>query len=206
MLAIAVNSFTQLIEQFLEIQNSDEHHFHNFNKHKFSHQVMLVQDVKHQWGSFYDMFKQIWELQKAVTEWVKKNKIVYDILQLSDEEWSHIDVLLKLLESFSQLTFAIDITADVNIHEIFQLYNWLFEQLERAKNVWTTRRDILYREKLLKAIKTAQDKLNEYYFRTDDDHDIFYNLGTVLDSIRKLSIYKICAFNWDLISSLTTHF
>jgi hypothetical protein len=138
------------------------------------------------------MLERIWELQKAVIEWVKKNRAAYAVLQLNEEEWGHIDVLLELLKPFSQLTFAISTSLDVSVHEVFRLYNWLFEQLEHAKKEWEAKTDVSYRGELIKAITAARDKLDEYYSRTDGDHGTFYNLGTVLDPTRKLQYYEVC--------------
>jgi hypothetical protein len=97
---------------------------------------------------------------------------------MKDEEWGLVDDLLKILQPLSRITTVIGTTLDVSIHQIFQLYNWLFEQLETAKETWKAKaRNSKYADELLRGIEAAHDKLAEYYGKTEGDTGTFYNLG-----------------------------
>jgi hypothetical protein len=64
------------------------------------------------------------------------------------------------------------------------LYNWLFEQLETAKEASKTEA----RNELLRAIEAAHDKLIMCYSKKiEGDTGTFYSLGAILNPSTKLS-------------------
>ena len=111
---------------------------------------------------------------------------------MKSEEWQQIDQLLIVLKSFSQLTNAIDTTCSVSIHEMFCLYNWIFEQLNQSEKLWKADKQSWHVGNLLKAIAAAKKKLREYYSATENSAETFYNLKTILNSAQKLDLYKVC--------------
>jgi hypothetical protein len=140
------------------------------------------------------MLERAWEMKAAIRKWLNLdvNRRRYAVLVMKDEEWGLVDDLLKILQPFSLITTAIGTTLDVSIHQIFQLYNWLFEQLEVAKETWKTKaRNSKYADELLRAIEAAHNKLAEYYGKTDGDSGTFYNLGAILNPSTKLSLYEV---------------
>jgi hypothetical protein len=142
----------------------------------------------------------LWEIKVAIRKWLNLdvNKRRYAVLVMKDEEWGLVDDLLKILQPFyliSVITTAIGTTLDVTIPRIFQLYNWLFKQLETAKETLKTQaRNSKYADKLLQAIEAAHDKLAEYYGKTEGETGTFYNLGAVLNPSMKLSLYEVSIF------------
>ena len=143
------------------------------------------------------MLERAWEMKAAIRKWLNLdvNRRRYAVLVMKDEEWGLVDDLLKILQPFSLITTAIGTTLDVSIHQIFQLYNWLFEQLEVAKETWKTKaRNSKYADELLRAIEAAHNKLAEYYGKTDGDSGTFYNLGAILNPSTKLSLYEVSIF------------
>jgi hypothetical protein len=143
------------------------------------------------------MLERAWEMKAAIRKWLNLdvNRRRYAVLVMKDEEWGLVDDLLKILQPFSLFTTAIGTTLDVSIHQIFQLYNWLFEQLEAAKETWKTKaRNSKYADELLRAIEAAHNKLAEYYGKTDGDSGTFYNLGAILNPSTKLSLYEVSIF------------
>jgi hypothetical protein len=74
---------------------------------------------------------------------------------------------------------------------MFQLYNWLFEQLEKVGDIWRAKAHrSKHAEELVQAINAARVKLAEYYGKTDGDTGTFYNLATILNPSTKLSLYE----------------
>jgi len=143
------------------------------------------------------MLERAWEMKAAIRKWLNLdvNRRRYAVLVMKDEEWGLVDDLLKILQPFSLITTAIGTTLDVSIHQIFQLYNWLFEQLEVAKETWKTKaRNSKYADELLRAIEAAHNKLAEYYGKTDGDSGTFYNLAAILNPSTKLSLYEVSIF------------
>ena len=143
------------------------------------------------------MLERAWEMKAAIRKWLNLdvNRRRYAVLVMKDEEWGLVDDLLKILQPFSLITTAIGTTLDVSIHQIFQLYNWLFEQLEAAKETWKTKaRNSKYADELLRAIEAAHNKLAEYYGKTDGDSGTFYNLDAILNPSTKLSLYEVSIF------------
>jgi hypothetical protein len=141
------------------------------------------------------MLERAWEMKSAIRKWLnlEANKGRYGMLHLKDEEWTQVDTLLQILAPFSQLTTAIGTTLDVSVHEMFRLYNWLFEQLEDAGKEWKSKaRRVKYAEELVHAIEAAREKLSEYYGKTDGDTGTFYNLASILNPTNKLTLYKVC--------------
>lgn len=133
-------------------------------------------------------------MKSAIRKWLNldANKGRYGMLHLKDEEWAQVDSLLQILAPFSQLTAAIGTTLDVSVHEMFRLYNWLFEQLESAERKWKSQaRRVKYADELVQAISSAREKLSEYYGKTEGETGTFYNLASVLNPTNKLTLYKV---------------
>lgn len=144
------------------------------------------------------MLERAWEMKIAIRKWLNldNNKIRYSVLHMKDEEWGLVDNLLNILQPFSRITTAIGTTLGVTIHQTFQLYNWLFEQLEKMEKFWQTKaRRSKYADELLQAIKAGRDKLAEYYGKTDGGAGTFYNLAAILNPTTKLSLYEVSAFD-----------
>jgi hypothetical protein len=192
-LAIAVNSSPQQLAAFKAIQDPDDRAFRD-SKASSSIRVGLIQDVKTRWGSAYDMLERAWEMKTAIRKWLNlsMNKQRYMVLQLKEEEWDLVDDLLKILQPFSRITTAIGTTLEASVHQMFQLYNWLFEQLESAQRIWKAKaRHSKYAEELVQAIQAACEKLAEYYGKTEGDTGTFYNLAAILNPSTKLSLYEV---------------
>ncbi|KAL2005531.1 hypothetical protein VTN00DRAFT_2742 [Thermoascus crustaceus] len=139
------------------------------------------------------MLERAWEMKSAIRKWLNldANKTRYGMLHLKDEEWVQVDSLLQILAPFSQLTTAIGTTLDISVHEMFRLYNWLFDQLESAEKKWKGQaRSMKYAYELVQAIAAACEKLSEYYGKTEGDTGTFYNLASILNPTNKLTLYK----------------
>jgi hypothetical protein len=195
-LATAVNSSPEQLASFKSIQDPGDRAFRDPSRASLV-RVGLIQDAETRWGSTYDMLERALEMKITIRKWLNldTNRRRYSMLCLRDEEWAQVDSLLQILAPFSELTTAIGTTLDVSVHEMFRLYNWLFEQLESAERKWKgqTRR-VKYAEELVYAIAAARENLSEYYGRTDGDTEAFYSLASILNPTNKLTLYKVCTW------------
>lgn len=53
-------------------------------------------------------------------------------LALNPEEWCQIDYLLWIIQPFFQFTTVLSKTKDVTVHNVFSIYNKLFDHLEKS--------------------------------------------------------------------------
>ena len=98
--------------------------------------------------------------------------------------------ILSCLCSFSILTTLISTTLQVSVHVVFQLFSWLFDEIEKIEKNLKKRRE---KEKieLLEALKKAKKKLMIYYEKTSDIYDYFFNLAIILNSSIRKILYQI---------------
>jgi len=98
--------------------------------------------------------------------------------------------ILSCLQSFSILITLIDITLQVNVHVVFQLFSWLFDEIKKIeKNLKKKRQK--KKIKLLKTLNETKKKLIIYYEKTSDIYDHFFNLVIILNSSIKKMLYQI---------------
>ncbi|OXV09426.1 hypothetical protein Egran_02811 [Elaphomyces granulatus] len=91
----------------------------------------------------------------------------YATLMMAEEEWKMVDILLNVLQPFNDVTTAISTSLEPSIHEVFRLYSWIFDEIEKS-------RDLFLKEPL------------------DPRPRTIYNLGTILDPLKKTEkSYKI---------------
>jgi hypothetical protein len=159
-----------------------------------SGKVSLIRDVKHRWGSSYNMFERAWELKKALRKWIKADgNDRFRNLSVQDSEWKKISHILSCLQPFSILTTVIGTTLQVSIHSVFRLFNWLFDEIEKIEKNLKKKRGKEETE-LLTALKAGKEKLAIYYGKTSGIYGRFFNLATLLDpSIRK-GLYQVSFF------------
>ena len=98
--------------------------------------------------------------------------------------------ILSCLHSFSILTTLISTTLQVNVHVVFQLFSWLFDEIKKIEKNLKKRRE---KEKieLLEALKKAKKKLMIYYEKTLNIYDCFFNLAIILNSSIRKILYQI---------------
>ena len=109
--------------------------------------------------------------------------------KLNKDEWRQIDYLLCLTKPFYKFTTVLSKTKDLTIHNVFRVYNRLFDhfdasirQLERKKVAW--------KKEILRGLNAGRAKLSEYYTKTDDMHRNLYAIGTILAPQHKLQFFS----------------
>ena len=114
-------SSSQWEQKFMKNQNSDDQEFvFNTSASHFSIKIELIQNVKHRWSSFYNMFERAWELKKIIQKWIKAdNNDWFKNLYVQNNEWKKMTNIFSCFWSFSILITLIDITFQVSVHVVF---------------------------------------------------------------------------------------
>ncbi len=98
----------------------------------------------------------------------------------------------NLLNSFYECTLIVLWTTNTDIHLKFQIFNAIFNHLEQIeKNI--RRSTCSSSAVIVKTCKKVSIKLVKYYVKIKYSNETIYNLANILNSIIKLSLYKI----WD---------
>ncbi|KAJ6038847.1 hypothetical protein N7460_007564 [Penicillium canescens] len=110
-------------------------------------------------------------------------------LQLDQEQWRQIDYLLLTTEPFFRFTTALSKTKDVTVHLIFAIYNKLFDHLEKLIRQ-LRRKKVAWKKLMLTALRAAEEKLRQYYSKTEDVHGDIFAIGTMLAPQHKLRFFR----------------
>src|SRR5437660_9178729 len=95
-----------------------------------------------------------------------------------------------LPETLVRLHPAVSSGHNVTIHNAFFIYNDIFDHIEKQrKRIRTIGRDKSWALGLLAATKACRLVLQKYYSRTEKQ-SLIYNLATILDPSKKLSLYS----------------
>lgn len=97
-----------------------------------------------------------------------------------------LDVILKVLCPFHIATKQLSSNSEPTIHLIWRTYNDFFNALNSIEGSLN-----LYKVDLKPAIKAAFDKISEYYLWTYNKDGLFYNIGVVLNPMKRLTIYNV---------------
>jgi hypothetical protein len=111
------------------------------------------------------------------------------IPMLTQEEWRHLDYLIKLLHPFAVFTEAMSrIEKGPTVHLVFALYNALFEHLEENEKKFTRKR-VLWKRTMLDAVRAGYKKLKRYYAKTTKNVGSIYATATILSPKHKLDYF-----------------
>lgn len=109
--------------------------------------------------------------------------------KLNKEEWRQIDYLLCLTEPFYKFTTVLSKTKDVTIHNVFRVYNRLFDHFD-ASIRQLKRKKVAWKKEMLRGLNAGRAKLSEYYTKTDDMHRNLFAIGTILAPQHKLQFFS----------------
>lgn len=109
--------------------------------------------------------------------------------QLNKDEWRQVDYLLCLTEPFYRFTTRLSKTKNVTIHNVFRVYNTLFDHLE-ASIRQLRRKKMPWKQAMIRALEAGKTKLSVYYTQTDQMHSNLYAIGTILAPQHKLQFFS----------------
>jgi hypothetical protein len=139
------------------------------------------------------------KLRHALNRYHAKHEVEY--LQLSFTEWSQIEYLIDLTKMFCVFIKLIEQSKQSIIHHVFDIYNKLFDHLEQAR-ARLSRKRMLWKRALMLDIETADNKLRQYYVRTQKSLRHLYEKATLLFLNKKNVIFKNS--NWTVSSFEST--
>lgn len=133
------------------------------------------------------MLQRARRLSKEFDEYCSEHN--YPQFKLNSEEWRQVDYLLCITQPFHRWTTAISKIKDVTIHQIFRIYNKLFDhfdfsisQLKRKRVAWKTT--------MREALEAGRQKLSDYYSQTENVHGNLFAVGTILAPQHKLQFFS----------------
>jgi len=109
--------------------------------------------------------------------------------KINTEEWRQIDYLLCLTQPFYKWTTGLSKIKDVTVHNVFRVYNKLFDHLE-ASIRQLERKKVPWKQAMLRALCAGKEKLSVYYHKTEQIHGNLYAIGTILAPQHKLQFFS----------------
>ena len=152
----------------------------------------LFQDVNTRWDSTCHMLIRALKLRQALNRYHDKHEAEY--LRLLDVEWSQIEYLIDLTKLFCVFTKIIGQSKQLTIHQVFEIYNKLFDHLDQAR-ARLSRKRVSWKRALLNGIEAAATKLRQYYSKTQGSLGYLYGKAALLSPNKKDLIFK--GSNWD---------
>jgi hypothetical protein len=80
-------------------------------------------------------------------------------------------------------------TKDVTVYLVFAIYNELFDHLEKSVKQ-LTRKKVAWKKLMLTALRAAEEKLRQYYSKTDDIPGDVFAISTMLAPQHKLQFFR----------------
>ncbi len=114
-------------ESFQRIEN-----FHKFQCN-FELYLKMIQDIKTHWNFICLMLLRALCLQVFIKSYISTHEnenITLQKLSFNNEEWTHVQYLVKLLKSFAIFTNLLECNHELNINTIYIIYDVLFFHIE----------------------------------------------------------------------------
>ncbi|KAF7174239.1 hypothetical protein CNMCM6106_008367 [Aspergillus hiratsukae] len=172
--AVFINASPQRREAFLGLQAEDP-------------KLVPIQDVRTRWNSTFLMLRRAKRLSSIFNLYCDQHG--HPQFKIDKEEWRQIDYLLCITQPFYKFTTGLSKTKNVTIHNVFRVYNRLFDHLDTSICTLQRKR-VSWKQVMLHALEAARDKLKFYYDKTEDVHGNLYAIGTILAPQHKLKFFS----------------
>jgi hypothetical protein len=163
------------------------------------HVLKLFQNVNTRWDSTCHMLIKALALRKALSMYHDKHEIEY--LRLSDTEWSQVKYLIDLIKIFCVFTKTINQSKLSTIYQMFDIYDKLFDHLDRAR-LKLSRKKISWKRVMLEDLVAANAKLRQYYSKTQESLNCLYEKTMLLSSNKKNVVFQNS--NWKVENKETS--
>lgn len=160
--------------------------------------LKVFQDVKSRWDSTSYMLTR-YRLLKSDLKTFLHNEAPY--LQLKRAEWSQVEYLIDIVKPFCAFTQLIGATKTPTIHQVFKVYERLFNHLDDAKDRLQKKR-VPWKVEMRDSIDEAWKKLSKYYQKTQTSLGGLYGKAILLDPKTKDEIFR----SWDEATDWTAHY
>lgn len=169
-LAVYIRGSSQRRDHFLKIQQDLDQ--------GQGQGLMPIQDVKTRWNSTFLMLRRAKRLRTAITEYCVQFNCKEDFA-LDDDQWRQVDYLIYLTKPFFDFTLGLSKTREATSYLVFQIYNSLFEHLEKCKTQLERKR-VPWKQQMLISLEASHAKLRNYYSDTDKMRGHIYAVCTML--------------------------
>jgi hypothetical protein len=153
----------------------------------------LFQDVNTRWNSTCYMLIKAFILKKTLSRYHDKHEIEY--LRLIDTKWLQMKYLINLIKLFCVFTKRINQFKFFIIHQMFKIYDKLFNHFDRTR-FKLSRKKISWKRIMLEDLIAANAKLRQYYSKTQDSLNCLYEKTTLLSSNKKNAMFQDS--NWKI--------
>jgi hypothetical protein len=126
-------------------------------------------------------------LKKTLSKYHDKHEVEY--LKLIDTKWSQIKYLINLIKLFCVFTKCINQFKLFIIHQMFKIYDKLFDHLDRAC-FKLSRKKISWKRIMLEDLIAMNAKFRQYYSKTQDSLNCLYEKTTLLSLNKKNAIFQ----------------
>jgi hypothetical protein len=109
--------------------------------------------------------------------------------KLNSEEWRQVDYLLHITQPFYKWTTGLSKIRNVTIHNVFKVYNVLFDHFEKSIRQLQRKR-VPWKQAMLHALHAGKEKLSIYYNKTEQVHGHLFAIGTILAPEHKLEFFS----------------
>ena len=122
--------------------------------------------------------------------------------KLNAEEWRQVNYLLYITQPFYKFTTRLSQTKDTTVHNIFRVYNQLFDHLDVLIRR-LGKKKVPWKQAMLHSLEVGRDKLKFYYAKTEEIHGNLYAIGTILAPQHKLQFFSGGEYSDDIESRAT---
>ncbi len=174
--------------------NESSQRIENFHKSQrnFKLRLKMIQDVKTHWNFICFMLLRALHLQVFIKSYISTHENKNTTLQklsFNNEEWTHVQYLVKLFKSFTIFIDLLEYNHEFNINVIYIIYDVLFFHINDHITV-LKRKQRSWKHSLLKVLTQAWIKLFEYYADVSHDRKLMYNLENIINSHQQLNLYE----------------
>lgn len=157
--------------------------------------LKLILDCPTRWGSSYEMYNRAFELRKIIDKIVldeKANKrTVYDLVEITEMEWSVVFLLLSFLKPFHDASKVLESKKIPTINLSISVYTELFSETELFLKYNIPKE---YTEIFRPGVEEVQKKLTFYFNRGT----LIHFMAMVLDVRIKDKVYNRRMWKEDL--------
>jgi len=120
-------------------------------------------------------------------------------------EWKQIEYLIQITYAYCQFCDAISKSKGITIHNVFAIYDQLFNHLEDTiMKLWC--KHTSWKLSMLFALEAAKRKLSDYYSKTYHKHSDIYSSAAILSPEFKLAIFNIASWEKEWKLTYRCHF
>jgi len=188
-MSIAVGTSPQRRQHFIKVQN---------NRVKIP--TTLLYNVKTWWNSTLNMLERSVRLREFTKDWLQTSA-KFTPLWSTLEEWRLLEYILEVLQPIPFWTLWMSKTPGITIHQVFQVYQDIFDHLEMQISKLEPKR-MQWKVDIREGLVKAKLKAASYYGKTESPRGLLFGIGTCLNPYCKLNLFR----EWDLDASGETEY